>query len=128
VIETEDSMEIAYWIVAGLLAVFYLGGGVQKLVQSREKLAPMMAWVNDHPMSLVRTIGAIEVLGAIGLILPPLLDIAPVLAVIAAIGFAILQVLALGFHLRRGEAKGTPLNIVLIILAVVAAWLGTTFV
>lgn len=121
-------MEIAYWIVGGLLALFNLAGGVQKLTQSKEKLAPMMVWVEDYPMRMVRFIGAVEVLAAIGLILPPALGIAPGLAIAAAIGLVILQVLALGFHLRRGEAKVTPLNIVLIILAAVAAWLATTFI
>lgn len=53
--------------------------------------------------------------------------VAPGLAVAAAVGFVILQALATGLHLRRGEAKVTGLNVVLIVLAAVAAWLATTF-
>jgi hypothetical protein len=49
------------------------------------------------------------------------------LAVAAAVGFVILQVLATGLHLSRGEAKLIGLNIVLILLAAAAAWLATTF-
>lgn len=73
-------MEIAYWIVAGLLAAFYLYAGGKKAVQSQERLAPMMGWVDTVPMGLVRVIGTVEILGAAGLVLPPLTGIAPVLA------------------------------------------------
>ena len=118
-------MQIAYWIDAALLGVFYLYAGGKKIVQSQEQLAPMMGWVDTVPMWLVRCIGVVEVLGVIGLILPPLTSVAPVLAVAAALGFALLQVLATGLHLSRGEAKVIGLNVVLIVLAAVAAWFGT---
>ncbi len=75
-------MEVAYWIVAGLLAVLYLYAGGSKLVRSKQQLAPMMDWVDTIPMPVVRGIGALEVLGALGLVLPPLTGIA--LAVVAA--------------------------------------------
>jgi hypothetical protein len=65
-------MKVAYWIVAGLLGVFYLYAGGKKLVQRKEHLAPMMGWVDTVPMWLVRLIGAIEILGVVGLVLPPL--------------------------------------------------------
>ncbi|PXY27907.1 DoxX family protein [Prauserella muralis] len=120
-------MEIAYWIVAALLAVLYLYAGAKKVVQSQEQLAPMMGWVDTVPMWLVRGIGAVEILGVLGLLLPPLTGVAPVLALVAAIGFAVLQVLAAGLHLSRGEVKETGLNIPLIALAGVAAWLATVW-
>jgi len=116
---------VAYWILAVLLAAFYLYGGGVKVVRSRAELEPMMGWVDTIPMWGVRTIGLLEVLGAVGLILPPLTSIAPVLALTAAIGFAVLQVLAAGLHLSRGEAKDVWLNGVLIVLAAVTAWLTT---
>ncbi|MBV1852861.1 DoxX family protein [Catellatospora tritici] len=118
-------MVVAYWIIAGLLAVFYLYAGGKKVAQSKEQLAPMMGWVDTVPMPVVRLIGVVEILGALGLILPPLTGIAPVLALVAAIGFVILQLLAAGLHLSRGEVKETGLNAVLIILAALAAWLAT---
>lgn len=120
-------MEIAYWIIAGLLGVFYLYAGGKKLGQSKERLAPMMAWVDTIPMWLVRGIGAVEVLGAIGLLLPPLTGIMPVLALAAAIGFVVLQVPATGLHLSRGEVKETGLNITLLALAAATAWLATAW-
>ncbi len=120
-------MKVAYWIVAGLLGVFYLYAGGKKVAQSKEQLAPMMGWVDTVPMSLVRTIGVIEILGVLGLVLPPLTGIAPVLAVLAALGFVVLQVLATGLHLSRGEVKETGLNVTLIVVAGVAAWLATVW-
>lgn len=121
-------MEITYWIVAGLLAALYLFGGTKKLVQSKEALEPMMGWVDTVPMTGVRLIGLVEVLGAVGLVLPPLTDVAPGLAIAAAVGFAVLQVLAAGLHASRREFADLPMNVVLVVLAVVAAWAGTTFV
>jgi hypothetical protein len=118
---------IAYWIVAVLLGVFYLYAGGKKLAQGREQLASMMGWVDTVPMPVVRLIGVVEILGLLGLALPPLTGIAPALAVAAAVGFVILQILATGLHLSRGETKVIGLNIVLILLAGVAAWLATTF-
>jgi uncharacterized membrane protein len=120
-------MEIAYWIVAALLAAFFLFAGGKKVAQSKEQLAPMMAWVDQIPMWLVRCIGVLEILGAIGLILPPLTGVAPWLAIAAATGFVVLQVLAAGLHLSRGERKESTLNLVLIVLAGLAAWLATVF-
>ncbi|MDP5315238.1 MULTISPECIES: DoxX family protein [Streptomyces] len=120
-------MEIAYWIVAGVLAAFYLYAGGKKAVQSQEQLAPMMGWVDTVPMGLVRVIGTVEILGAAGLVLPPLTGIAPVLALVAALGLLVLQVLAGALHLSRGEAKETGLNAALIALAAGAVWLATTW-
>ncbi|GGV23123.1 membrane protein [Streptomyces longisporoflavus] len=119
-------MNIAYWILAGLLCLFYLYGGGVKLVRSREQLRPMMAWVDSTPMPAVRAIGAIEVLGAIGLILPPLTGIAPWLALVAAVGFVVLQIGATRVHLRLGDRR-IALNITLLLAACVTGWLATTW-
>lgn len=120
-------MVIAYWIVAGLLGLFYLYSGGKKVVQSKEQLAPMMGWVDTVPMPVVRFVGLVELLGVAGLLLPPSTGIAPVLAIAAAAGFVVLQILAAGLHLSRGEVRNTGLNAALIALAAAAAWLATAF-
>ena len=120
-------MELAYWIIAGLLAVFYLYAGGKKVIQSQEQLRPMMGWVDTIPMPLVRTIGVLEILGAAGLILPPLTGIAPWLAIAAAIGLVLIQAGGIVVHLSRGEARLIGLNIALLVAAAAAAWLGTTW-
>jgi DoxX-like protein len=120
-------VEIAYWIVAALLAVFYLYAGGRKVAQRKEQLQPMMGWVDRVPMPLVRAIGVLEVLGAAGLILPPLTGIAPGLAIAAAIGLVVIQIGGIAVHLSRGEARVIGLNIGLVVAAGAAAWLGTTW-
>ncbi|MFC6088779.1 DoxX family protein [Saccharothrix lopnurensis] len=119
-------MDIAYWVVAGLLSLFYLYSGGIKVIRSRERLRPMMAWVDDMPMPVVRTLGAFEVLGAIGLVLPPLTGTAPWLAPVAAGGLVVLQVGATAVHLRRGDRR-IALNLGLLVAAAGAGWLATTW-
>lgn len=118
-------MLIAYWLLAGLMAVFYLYSGGVKMVRSKEALRPMMGWVDDLPLAAVRVIGLVEVLGAIGLVLPPLVGILPALALAAAMGFVVLQIVAAAVHLRRHDAPW--MNLVLIALAGVVAWLATVW-
>jgi hypothetical protein len=120
-------MRVAYWIVAALLALFYLYAGGIKVARSRDQLRPMMGWVDSVPLRLLRTIGVLEVLGALGLILPPLTGVAAPLALAAAAGLALIQVGGISLHLRRGEAAVIWLNIVLLALAGVAIWLSTSW-
>jgi hypothetical protein len=117
---------VVYWIVAGLLALFYLYAGGLKLVRSREQLRPMMAWVDTIPMAVVRAIGLVEVLGATGLVLPPLTGIAPWLALVAAIGFVVLQIGATAVHLSLGDRR-IALNTTLVLAAAGTALAATTW-
>lgn len=120
-------MKVTYWIVVALLALFYLYAGGIKVVRSQDQLRPMMGWIDVVPLRLVRTIGVLEVLGALGLVLPPLTGIAPGLALAAAVGLVLIQVGGITLHLSRGEAKLIRLNIALLALAGVATWLSTTW-
>jgi uncharacterized membrane protein len=72
-------MNVVLWILAALLAVAFLFSGITKLTQPREKLAVRMGWVEDFSPRTVKVIGVLEVLAAIGLILPAALNIVPVL-------------------------------------------------
>ena len=117
-------MNIAYWLVAGLLALFYFYAGGLKVVSGRDQLRPMMAWVDRVPLPAVRTLGAVEILGATGLILPPLTGIASSLALVAASGFVLLQAGAIVVHLT-GEDRRIALNAGLTVAAAVTIWLGT---
>jgi hypothetical protein len=121
-------VEIAYWVVGGLLAVFYLYAGGKKVAQTKEQLQPMMGWVDRVPMPLVRTIGALELAGAAGLILPPLTGVLPGLAIAAAAGLVLVQVGGIALHLARGEGRLIGLNIGLLAAAGVAVWLATVWV
>ncbi|MFE3032104.1 DoxX family protein [Streptomyces canus] len=117
-------MNIAYWIVAGLLALFYFYAGTLKVIRTPDQLRPMMAWVDRVPLPVVRALGTVEILGATGLILPPLTGIAPSLATAAAIGFVLLQLGAVAVHLT-GDDRRITLNLALITTAAVTIWLDT---
>ena len=117
-------MNAVLWVLQGLLAAAFLASGAMKLAGSREKAAEQMAWVKLYPGWGVKAIGAAEVAGALGLILPALTGIAPVLTPLAAIGLALLMVGAVITHLRVGASdyKIIPVNLVLLALAAVVAW------
>lgn len=116
-------MLIAYWIVAGLLAVLYLYSGGAKIVRSKDALRPLMPWVDDMPFAAVRAIGVLELLGAIGLVVPPLTGILPGLAFAAAIGLVAVQVGATIVHRRRWDTIW--LNVALLVIGIVVVWLST---
>lgn len=116
-------MNIALWIIAGLLAAVFLASGASKLFQSTEKLASQgLTWVEDFNAATVQVIGVLEVLAAVGLILPAALGIAPVLVPLAAVGLAALMVGGFITHVRRHEVRGVVMTLVLLALAVVVAW------
>ncbi|MEU0270031.1 DoxX family protein [Nocardioides sp. NPDC006303] len=101
-------MNIALWIVAGLMAAIYLLSGFGKLLVPRERMAAMgdaSRWVLDFRPGALKAIGALEILGAVGLILPALLDIAPILVPLAATGLTLIMVGAVILRIRRGERK-----------------------
>jgi hypothetical protein len=118
-------MIVAYFVVAGILAFVALATGLMKIVRPKEKLLAMgdpFAWANDFTQNQIRGIAALEVLGAIGVILPMALRVVPVLGPLAAIGIALLQVGAFVVHVRRGEKP--YLNMVVFALAGATAVLG----
>ena len=74
-----------------------------------------MGWVEDVSDPGVRTIGALEVLGALGLLLPALTGMATVLVPVAAVGLALVMVGAAATHWRRGELPMIGINAVLLV-------------
>lgn len=117
-------MDIALWVAAGILAAMILFAGAVKATQPKEKLRQRegMAWTEDVPAGLIRFVGVAEVLAAIGLVLPLLLNIAPILTPIAAVGVAITMAGAIVIHLRRGENFAIFVPLVLMGLAIFVAW------
>ena len=118
-------MNLTLWIVTGLLAVAYLIGGGGKLIMPKEKIAaltPSARWVEDFSAGGVKAIGALEVLGAVGLIPPALLDIAPVLVPLAALGLALIMTGAAIVTFRRQEFKHVLVNLTYLALIAFVAW------
>ncbi len=115
-------MNIALWVVQILLAVAFLGSGLMKLTQPKEKIATSMAWAADFSPRAIKLIGLVEVLGALGLVLPAVTGIAPILVPLAAVGLALVMVGAAITHARRGESQMIVVNVVLLLLAAFVAW------
>jgi len=115
-------MNTALWIIQGILAAIFLGAGLNKLTQPKEKLKAKMGWVNDFDARSVKTIGLLEILAGLGLILPSVLDMALTLTAWAAIGLVVLMIGAAATHVRRKEPLMIVPTLILVALAAVAAW------
>lgn len=115
-------MNVALWVAAGLLAAVHLAAGLMKLVKPKEALAEQMAWASSFSARSIYAIGAVEVLGAIGIVVPGAVRVAVVLVPLAAVGLALLQAGAALVNVRFEEAKRLPLNVVLVVLSVFVAW------
>ncbi len=116
-------MNIALWIAQGLLALAYLVAGGLKLVRPREQLVASgnFDWMRDSSDAGVQAVGLVEILGALGVILPRLTGIAPILTPIAAICLVVVQIGALRVHLVRHERRPLPANVLLLLLAAFVA-------
>ena len=115
-------MNVAVWIVQILLALAFGMAGLMKITQPREKLQTNMKWVEDFAPNSIKGIGTLEALAAIGLILPFLTGIVPIVTPIAAAGLVLLMAGAIITHIRRGEAPFTVVNLVLLLLAAFVAY------
>jgi hypothetical protein len=116
-------VNIALWIVQGLLGLVYLAAGGLKVVRPRQQLVASgnFDWMKDTSDAGVKALGLVEILGAIGVILPWLTRIAPILTPIAATGLAVVQIGALRVHLVRNERQPLPANVLLLLLAALVA-------
>jgi len=110
-------MNIALWIVQALLALVFVAAGFRKATQPIDTLAVSMKWAKDFSSWMVRAIGALEILGGIGVILPAATGILPWLTPVAAIGLVLTMVGAMILHMRRGEVSHIGLNVILLLLA-----------
>jgi hypothetical protein len=112
-------VNIALWIAQGLLVVVYLVAGGIKVVQPRGQLVASgnFDWMTDSSDAGVKAVGLVEILGALGVILPWLTGIVPILTPIAAIGLLVVQIGALRVHLVRNERQPLPANVLLLLLA-----------
>jgi uncharacterized membrane protein len=115
-------MNVVLWIAQGLLAVAFAGAGLMKTTRPKEKLVPVLPYTEDLSTGMLRFIGAVELLGAVGVILPAATGIAPVLTPLAAVGLGTIMLLAIVVHARRREPHAYPMNVGLLALAALVAW------
>jgi uncharacterized membrane protein YphA (DoxX/SURF4 family) len=120
--ERGKGLHLTLWIVQVLLALAFGMAGFMKLTTPLSELAQTMPWVPDVPGAMVRFIGASELAGALGLVLPALTRIRPGLTTLAAAGIGLIMILAALFHLWRGEFSALPVNAAFGGLAAFVAW------
>lgn len=114
-------MNIALWIVQGLLAILYGMAGLMKTFRT-DKAKEQLPWALNRSDGFVRFVGISEVLGAVGLILPIVTGILPWLTPISAIGLSLIQLLAIvREHLPKKEFNILPVNAVLMALSIFIA-------
>ena len=117
-------MDLTLWIAAGLLATVALAGGISKTFVPKAKLAAAHGgeWTAGASVGFVKTLGVLELLAAIGLIVPAIVDIAPVMVPVTAVCWVLLMVGAMITHGRLGQFKLVVLNSVYLALAAFIAW------
>ena len=111
-------MNVALWVVQGVLAALFLFAGVMKLVMPLEALKGPI----EFPGWFMRFIGLAETLGGLGLIVPSLLRIATWLTPLAAAGLAIIMIGAVWVTLTGGEVMGALISVVVGLLAALVAY------
>jgi putative oxidoreductase len=117
-----NGLRIGLWATQLVLALLFGYAGVIKTTQPIAELAQKLIWPGAVPSGLVRFIGTAELLGALGLILPSVLRIKPLLTPLAAAGLVTIMSLASVFHLVRGELSFIVFNLVLGVAAAFVAW------
>lgn len=117
-------MNLALWITTGLLAAVALLGGMTKSFLPKEKLAASHGgeWTADVSTGFVRTLGVLELLAAVGLIVPAVVDVAPVMVPVTAVCWILLMIGAMITHARYEQYKYIALNLVYVAMAAFVAW------
>lgn len=116
------ALNASLWTVQVLLAGLFALAGGSKVFRPISELVQTMPWVADVPANLVRFIGTMELLGAIGLLLPALTHVMPELTGYAAFGLLVDMTLATAMHVSRGEGMTAMIPLFLGILAAFVAW------
>lgn len=111
-----ETMEIVILGLQIVLSGIFLYFGSLKIFLPHNKIEKKVTWANDYSSAKLKFFGFLEVIGAIGLILPYQLDIFPILTPMAATGLAMVMAGAIVVHLHRDEINMIFLNILMIFL------------
>ncbi|TDE15569.1 DoxX family protein [Dyadobacter psychrotolerans] len=121
-VSSSKSINTLLWAAQWLLAITLTWSALTKLLTPVNELAQMWPWVGQTPVVLVQFTGFSDMLGALGLLLPSLLRIKPILTPIAAVSIIVLMLCAALFHIVRGETSQIGVNIVFALIAAFTAW------
>ena len=116
-------MNVVLWIIQFLLAAMFLFHGFMLQNPPAQVTAnPMLGYVTALQPAFRRLIGLLEILAGLGLVLPMLFNVLPVLTPLAAVGLVLTMLGAIVMHIRRNEMSNIVFNAVLLILAAVVAY------
>lgn len=118
-------MNTTLWIIAAILSTAYLAGGLSLVLLTRNAYRSIGAtqyWVDDFGDGHLKAIGAIKMVGAVGLVLPGVVGIGPLLTPLAACGFALFMAGAATTRFRRSEWVSMAGDIVFIGVFAFLAW------
>jgi uncharacterized membrane protein len=113
------------WIAQGFVALVVMLTGLTKLVVPREQLANRMHWAAAWPRSRIKLLGAAEVAGSIGLVVPAVTGIAPFLTPLAAACLAVLMIGAVRTHVQLRESFVPAAIVAALCIFVAAGRVGT---
>ena len=116
------ALHIILWVAQIILGGMFIMAGMMKSTQPIVDLSKSVPWTANVPLALVRFVGVSELFGGVGLILPSLLRIKPILTPIAAIGILLIMVFALVYHVMNGEINVIGINIAFGLVAAFIAW------
>lgn len=115
-------LSASLWLAQVLLCAIFGMAGVMKSTMPMPYLAQKLAWTGALPPSMVRLIGVSELAGALGLIVPAITRIKPMLTPLAAASLVLVMILAAAFHISRGELGALPITATFGLLAAFVAW------
>lgn len=119
-------MNVLLWTLQAALAAVFTASGLAKISRSKDRLiASGQTGVAPFPLPVIRVTAFCELLGAVGILLPRLLGVAAFLTPLAAAGFAVVMVGAIGSHAYLHEPRNVALT-ALIFVAAVTVTVGRT--
>lgn len=120
----ENWWVISLWTVQIFLAIMFSYAGYMKLTKTPHGLSEIgWHWATTLPLSFIRFLAVMELLAAIGIILPTLTGTMPYFGNLAAMGIILVQIAAIILHAKRQETSSTiALNLILLAAAVFIAW------
>lgn len=116
-------LNVGLWTSQVFLAIVFVYSGAMKSTKTEKELVEMgQTGVESLSDSLIHFIGMAEILGAVGIIVPWLTGIMPILTPLAAIGFGAIMILAATVHFRRNEKTNVTLNLFILLVCAFVAY------
>jgi hypothetical protein len=116
------SLHLSLWVLQGLVAVVFAIFGVMMLLEPKDRLVEQLSWAAAIPVTVLRFIGACELLGAVGLVAPGLAQKKTELTRVAGVGLTTLSLFACLFLLVRRDYDNLLLPFVLGCLSAFIVW------